>query len=170
MKTSEILCCVNSDGVLKANILGVFAANRIPKRISSGGVIVNTDDDRKPGQHWVAIYYDGSGKGKFFDSYGRSPETYGAHFVSNILANSSSFIYNLVRLQNDISDVCGQFCLFYLMHRLRREEMKDIVKRFDNYPNNDYHVLQFISTIFSFCVTTSSSTFNVNQTCKPLCK
>ena len=42
----------------KQQFRGVFAANRLPKRVSRypSAYIVNTDPASKPGTHWVAFY------------------------------------------------------------------------------------------------------------------
>jgi len=37
--------------------VGVFAADEIPPH-QPGGFIVNTDERRNPGAHWIAIFID----------------------------------------------------------------------------------------------------------------
>ncbi len=111
MKKSELLCCLNGYDVLRRNVLDVCAANRIPKHIGQGRRIVNTDDDSLTGSHWCVIYFNRSSKAEFFDSYGHRPEIYDKNLSQALKQNCSSFVYNSSRLQNDDSNVCGQFCL-----------------------------------------------------------
>lgn len=167
MKTSEILCRANCDPVLNKHVLDVCAANRIPKHIRRGAIIANTDDDTKAGRHWCAIYFLGDGTAEFFDSYGRTPGENSKRFVRSLRTNSSSFVYNTVRLQNDVSNACGQFCLYYIYHRLRGVSMKDIVKQFRHYPNNDYYVNAFVERAFPCCLLLLYHCVN-NQSCIPL--
>ena len=149
MNTSELLCCIQCDPILKQNHVQVYAANCIPKFIGHGAFIVNTDVDTKPGMHWCAMYFSDSGHAEYWDSYGLPPQNH--YFRTAIGDNSRSYIYNSIKLQNDSSDVCGQFCLYYLMLRLRGRSLKEIVKTFNYYPNNDYFVYNFISEAFPCC-------------------
>ncbi|GLV43803.1 hypothetical protein CBL_11617 [Carabus blaptoides fortunei] len=52
---------------------GVYAAKRLPLRVNSCVIVVNTDLDNQPGTHWCAIVLDRTGFGSYFDSYGRPP-------------------------------------------------------------------------------------------------
>ena len=113
MNTSQLLCVVSCDPILSKNIIGVFAADTLPRRIESGGFIANTDESQNPGKHWCAFYFDGNGRAEFFDSYGRPPLYYNKYFSTCLQ------IYNKDKLQNDFSRVCAQFSLYFLIHRLR---------------------------------------------------
>ena len=158
MLTSEIECCINSDPLLREGVIGVFAADRIPSSFKRGGIIVNTDTADKSGTHWCAMYLSSDdGKAEFFDSYGEPPTVYSDYFMRTIKRNSSTYTYNRKRLQNDTSNVCGQYCLFYLFHRLRGVPLKTIVQTFQYYPNNDYYVYNFIKQMFSSCIPFLSS-------------
>ena len=161
MNTSELLCCIQCEPVLKQNHVNVYAANRIPKCIRQGAFIVNTDADSKPGTHWCAMYFTGDGQMEYWDSYGLPPQN--QYFRTAISNNSRSSIYNPIKLQNDSSDVCGQFCLFYLMMRLRGHMLTEIVETFNYYPNNDYFVYKFILEAFPCC--TSDYPVTIAQSC-----
>jgi len=66
------------DRVLKKNCSiyrGVFACDELPDVNTRPSVIVvNTDPARKPGRHWICIYFDGDGHGEYFDSFGLEPK------------------------------------------------------------------------------------------------
>ena len=162
MNTSELLCCIQCDPVLKKNHVSMYAANQIPKYIQQGAFIVNTDVDTKPGTHWCAMYFSGSGQAEYWDSYGLPPQNH--YFQTAIINNSRSFTYNRIKLQNDSSNVCGQFCLFYLMMRLRGHSLKTIVEKFNYYPNNDYFVYKCIIEAFPCCI--SDYPASTKQSCR----
>ncbi len=169
MRTSDLLCCINCEYVLRKHVKGVYAANRIPKEIKNGdAIIVNTDNDNQLGTHWCAMYFK-DGRAEFFDSLSKQPGFYNHYFVQCLLRNSSSFVYNAVRLQSDGSNVCGQYCLFYLMLRLRGKTMKDVLLQFRDYPNNDYYMYEFFEKTFPCCVSSYYPCI-VNQSCKPVRK
>ena len=99
---------------------GVFAADELKKQSVKqfpSGYIVNTDPSYKPGEHWVAFYFDGKGKGEFFCSYGEPPKRY--NFETWLNKNATSWTFHKNRLQGDLSSVCGQYCLFFLLHRFK---------------------------------------------------
>ena len=167
MNTSQLLCVVSCDPILSKNIIGVFAADTLPRRIESGGFIANTDESQNPGKHWCAFYFDGNGRAEFFDSYGRPPLYYNKHF-STCLHNSSVVqIYNKDKLQNDFSRVCAQFSLYFFIHRLRGLSMLIIVQQLRKIDFKDQYVYDYISTVFPYCV---SANILYNQTCLSLKK
>ena len=79
--------------------------------------IVNTDEHDEPGQHWVAVYFPVSTEAEFFDSYGHAPLYFDQRLADFV--QKKNVVYNTKRLQGPLSIVCGQYCLFYIMHRSR---------------------------------------------------
>ncbi len=157
MNASQLLCCINCDPVLYERVNGVYPADHLPRSVKSGGLIANTDSSDKPGEHWCAFYFVGDGRAEFFDSYGRSPSFYDSRFTECLRDNSRTWSYNTELLQNEISDVCGQFCLYFLIHRLRGRSMVDIVRQFDKLDFNDQYVYDTFSKYFH--VVTSISVY-----------
>ena len=76
MNTSQLQCMIECDDLLRNSIIGVYAADQLPKgaRNYPYGFISNTDIHFKRGQHWCAFFQNEGGDLEFFDSYGRSPE------------------------------------------------------------------------------------------------
>lgn len=115
MKTNEI------DAILSKilsrshiNFLGVFPKDLLPsfQNIKFPACLVsNTDPSSKPGTHWVAIYLESPTIIEFFDSYGLHPSVYGFTF--------SVVKYNHSQLQSLTSNLCGQYCIYYLYKRSR---------------------------------------------------
>ena len=140
MNTSQLQCVLHSDQVLSRSAHGVFAADRLPKYICQGGFIANTDVHSKPGKHWCAFYFDGAGCSEFFDSYGKHADCYNNTFSKCLQNNSTVHVYNNKPLQSNFSRVCGQYCIYYLIHRARGTNMKDIVESLVNQDHRDQFV------------------------------
>lgn len=108
----------------------VYASNCIPMYGALPIYLVcNLDPDTKPGSHWVAIAVDVNGNGEYFDSYGRKPTGYHLNFMKR---NCKKWIYNDKRLQNDLTSVCGEYCLVYLFFKFFKKSMLDFVNNFSN--------------------------------------
>ena len=86
----------------------------------------NTDPSTEPGTHWVAFYFPSEEKGESFDSYGQPPEQYRDLFRDFL--EPYEWQFNTRKLQSAWSDVCGQYCIFYLSHRARGLSMNKIVQ------------------------------------------
>ena len=157
MNTSQVKCVIQSDSILSTNVLGVFAADEIQLLTlqPSTGIIVNTDPVNKPGKHWVAFFLNQNKTLECFDSYGQSPSTYSV-FLRKFIQKFQSTIINHKRAQSSDTNVCGQYCLFYMMCRCRGYDMDAIVDFFSNdYLTNDQFVYSFVQDRFYCCVTNS---------------
>lgn len=144
MNTHQLQCVIQCDVIMRRVVEGVFPRDRIPTNLKQfpSGLIVNTDPKDRPGRHWLAFYFESEDNVEFLDSYGHAPEYFGFRAT----------LYNTKRLQSSTSDVCGQYCLYYLLHRCRGVSMRTIVKQFDgNYEDNDAFVDSFISHSFPYC-------------------
>ena len=131
------------------------------------GLVVNTDPSDEPGTHWVAFYFPSKGKGEFFDSYGHPPDYYNSSFKNFLERHSREWSFNNRKLQSVWSDVCGQYCIFYLIHRAPEKSMKKIVQLFGNDTVlNDSKVAWFVKTHFRVALKQP----NDGQCCKRLIK
>ena len=71
------------------------------------------------------------------------------YFKTFLEDHSSSFISNKHELQSPWSSVCGQYSLFYALHRRRNIPMSTIINMFtDNKQWNDMLVRDFICKWF----------------------
>ena len=131
LSTRDLEGMMRQDPVTSSCFLGVFASNELPSKIPSSpnGPIANTDPNNKPGQHWVAVFFE-EDKEEFFDSYGLPPNFYTDHFTKFLVFFPGDTERNVGTLQALNSDVCGYYCMFYLFHRSRGQDFKSIVKRF----------------------------------------
>lgn len=90
-------------------------------------------------------------KGEFFDSYGNNPGYYDISFTNYLKKHAYEWDFNKRKLQSVWSDVCGQYCIFYLHHRAQGQSMSKIVKVFENDTmSNDNKVFNFVNRHFNF--------------------
>jgi hypothetical protein len=95
--------------------------------------IVNTDIASDPGRHWLAITIGDNAELELFDSYGLSPPHYSHVRLLKDLSSrfGTELTYNRKRLQHAESNVCGQYCLYYLLMKQKYNlSVSAIVDRF----------------------------------------
>ena len=106
-------------------------------RIRKGRFFIsNTDTSRGPGKHWVAFYFPKRGPYEYFDSLGNSPNYYGVGFEKIL---NKKYLMSTGHLQQSTSNVCGLYCVYYVIKRYQGNTLKDIIKEFDlcNKKQND---------------------------------
>jgi hypothetical protein len=82
-----------------------------------------------------------------------APDYYRDSFGDFLDKHSYGWDFNRRKLQSTWSDVCGQYCIFYLSHRARGQSMNTIVQLFDNNTMlNDAKVFQFVKNHFKVIV------------------
>ena len=110
MNSLEILQILSH---LPCHTVGVYPSDMIPQTWQKPTAFVfNTDNSKRPGAHWVAVYVDEKSNGYFFDSYGVS--AYVPEHVNRMRKNCKTIKYNDLQLQSESSTVCGQFCIMFL--------------------------------------------------------
>jgi hypothetical protein len=122
MNTQQIHRCLKSHPATSRDFGGVFPCDKLPENIGDErpySIVCNTDPSTKPGQHWIAMYFDRSGGSEYFCSYGTKPHQ--PEFVSflqqNKLSDDSKGDYNSTCYQSSTTSVCGQYAIFYLLMR-----------------------------------------------------
>jgi len=147
MNTKELEALLGRDPIARPKFCGVYAKDTLPGSVETYpcGFIANTDSKDLPGQHWVAFYFPSQARGEFFDSYGNPPAFYDRGFERFLQGNCREWMYNQKTLQSVTTAVCGEYCVYYLLHRARGVSMKAIVKRFrDSLINNDKDVYEYV--------------------------
>lgn len=152
MNTLQILDYAQKDKLLNNQFLGVFPVNKLPVVANfPASLIINLDPSYMPGSHWVAMWYALGGKtAEYFDSFGRRPAQgpLCTHLKHN-LESSSHVLYNDKSVQNIFSDVCGQYCLYFLYKKARNKDMKDIMSHFgENTKINDEKIALWGNSLF----------------------
>ena len=119
LSTRQIATCLRNGLCPHTRCLGVFPADYSPAidddddKVHHVAWVMNTAPSDHPGMHWVAYYHNSSSRRKpeFFDSVGLAPDTYGLP--------SGEMVAPREGLQSLDSNVCGQYCVFYLCQRSR---------------------------------------------------
>jgi hypothetical protein len=133
---------LKNDSFTKTVFTDVLPSDRLPHEIRKKrrGYILNTDPFLKPGSHWVAMYLTEDGKGEFWDSW-----IYSQNFTQFLDKHCGTFTWNRRILKAPSSDVCGQYTLFFALHRCRHIPMSTIANMFtDSKEWNDELVRDFI--------------------------
>ena len=122
----------------------VCAFDQLEKPVFPSAYVINSDPSNEPGKHWIAVYFDKRGLGEYFDSYGLAPAFVGleSYMDTYFLAD---WIYNRKTLQALFSNVCGHYCVYYILFRCRRVPLHAIVSDFtSNLTENDHSISRFI--------------------------
>jgi len=103
---------------------GVYSKDSLPavRRPEECG-IVNLQDSKGPGTHWVA-YYARESCTLYFDSFGLPPPKEVKAYLGG-----QRIIVNQRRIQKSEEVVCGQYCLFVLYHLSKGANFFDIVNK-----------------------------------------
>uniref|UniRef100_A0ABD2VUF9 Ubiquitin-like protease family profile domain-containing protein n=1 Tax=Trichogramma kaykai TaxID=54128 RepID=A0ABD2VUF9_9HYME len=129
MNTREIERALSG---IDCNSVGVYAADRVPRNVSLPAcLIINCDTSDQPGSHWIALYIDKYASGIYFDSFGLPPTN--THHKERIHRICKKIIYNYKCLQSLDSAVCGEYCIFFLYHISKNNDLN----AFLNYFNSD---------------------------------
>ena len=152
MNTEQIEKILKGDAYAKQIFKGVYPRDKIPTVVKyPSAYVFNSDPSSKPGEHWIALYFDKKRRGEYFDSYGVGPQM---HNLNNFMEkNSSIWTCNTALIQGPFSITCGHYCVYYLMCRCRGMSMKKILLNFDtNLAKNDQRVLTFMKDNFNINV------------------
>lgn len=151
MNTAQLELILSSDPVVvNKNFLGVFAKDKIPQNLLKKpySLIVNTHSSHQPGEHWLAVHVDESGRGFFFDSYGSSPQQWDEIFKT-IDNTAEKWFFHTKRIQSYFTTVCGQYCCFFLIHISRGFTFDRIIHHLDSHTDrydNDLAVFRYIKS------------------------
>ena len=110
----------------------VVSRDKLPKYsvTMETGYVINTDASDEPGEHWVAIYLDGMGRGEYFDSFGLPP----LHddFLTFLTRQCTSWSYANFTLQDFESTKCGEYCIHFLTSRFKHIDYFSILSSFSS--------------------------------------
>ena len=119
---------------------GVYSRDNLPKTIKKGAYVINLDEYKNTGTHWVSLVV----KPKYtvyFDSFGieHIPKEINKFINNNIKSN-------IFRIQAYDSIMCGYFCIEFINYMLKGKTLLDYSNLFS--PNNFKKNGQFIKRIF----------------------
>lgn len=143
MNSLQIHTILSRDPASVRYFAGVFPSDKIPTlRNFPCAFVVNTDKHHEKGSHWLAIYIQDKKTIEFFDSYGLSPETYGED-IARFVQKYSRMRWNKTTLQSVTSNVCGHYCIFFIVKRCQGYCMKAIVRMLSR-KKNDFRMYLFV--------------------------
>ena len=93
MNTLQIERLLKKDLRTKNIFKKVCALDQLEKPTFPSAYAINSEPSSKPGEHWVAVYFDKRGRGDYFDNYGLSPTLIGLKFYMDAYS-LSGWIYN----------------------------------------------------------------------------
>lgn len=123
--------------------MGVFPSDKIPDiRKFPCALVLNTDKHDEKGSHWLAVYIQDQRTLEFFDSFGLPPDVYGED-ITRFIKRYCRIQWNKIPLQSLTSNVCGQYCIYFIVKRSQGHCMKSIIHLLSK-KKNDFRVFQFV--------------------------
>ena len=148
MNSKDIDTALRNDKRVSTVFAGVYPSDMLPmdKIRYPSAFVVNYDPSDKEGSHWITIYFSIDGKSEVFNSAGGLPLPSDITRFLRRHTLKGTTKHNVTQLQSFFSTVCGAYCIFYIMHRVRGFSMETIVNMFDKKDKgyNDRHVQQFV--------------------------
>lgn len=133
MDSAHIFSLLKNDhDVDDSNFLGVFASDMIPLSALSFPCcfVANTKPSSHSGEHWIAVIKSSKNEGYYFDSYGMPPTNFPE--IAMVLEPCVEWNYNSKQLQSLLTTVCGQYCVFFILHIARGLTPNQIVSFLDD--------------------------------------
>ena len=119
----------------------VYSRNYLPNKIKKGAYVINLDEYKNTGTHWVSLFVKAN-KVIYFDSFGieYNPEE-NNKFIGNKKIKASIF-----RIQAYHSTMCRYFCIEFINYMLKGKKLLDNTNLFS--PNDFKENDQIIKRIF----------------------
>ena len=140
-----------SKAMKKCNFIGVFACDQLPLNATLSrplALVVNTDPSHQSGTHWLAVYIDTHNQASFFDSFGNPPDRFAKSIGKFLEANCNDVQYITRQVQSSCSAVCGQHCVFFLLHMDKSEDYDALSTKYKvNTHTNDRMVCRFVKKL-----------------------
>lgn len=138
----DICRLLSHQSAVYQNLIGLFHINEIPEKIDYHKfAIINYSN------HWFVVHRNLLNEIEVFDSLGKNSSASGKvknHFNSGFATNST-------QLQSDNSTLCGQFSIFYIVHRYFNHDVSfnDFLNQFfsSNKKRNEERVKKCISRL-----------------------
>ena len=129
---------------------GVYSRNNLPNKIKKGAYIINLDEYKNTGMHWVSLFVK-TNEVIYLDSFGveHIPKEINK-FIGNSGTTKSSSLEciqsNIFRIQAYDSIMCGYFCIEFMNYMLKGKTLLDYTNLFS--PNDFKKNDQVIKRIF----------------------
>lgn len=145
MNSLEISKILKHHHKSRTSYVGCFPSDMIPLiKKYPASIVLNTDDSSSPGTHWVAIYCPNSYTVEYFDSYSMKPNENIAQFLSKF----QKVVTSNKPLQDVFSDVCGHFCIYFIINRSLGQSFHQIIDKLSKIKLNDEYVKHFVENLY----------------------
>ena len=120
---------------------GMYSRNNLPNKIKKGAYVINLDEYKNTGTHWVSLFVKAN-KVVYFDSFGIE------HIPKEInkFINNNNIESNTFSIQAYDSIMCGYFCIEFINYMLKGKTLLDYTNLFS--PNDFKKNDQVIKRIF----------------------
>ena len=114
---------------------GIYSRNGLPHKIRKECGIINLDDIKGPGTHWVC-YRNINNVVENFDPFGLIMPNEALEYFRT---SGKRIVYSMDEIQNRNTVLCGYWCLYYLFERQRGNSILNVIHNpyFDN-DNSDF--------------------------------
>ena len=121
MNTNELRCALTRDRKIRERFIDVFALDEFKRFVARntllhGIYVCNDEVAEKSGNHWFLIYVEKDFI-NFVDSFARPPSFY--HLTNELYALNKKLNVINRRVQSLLSDVCGEYSIFFSYHLCR---------------------------------------------------
>ena len=122
---------------------GVYSRNSLPNKIKKGAYVINLDEHKNTGTHWVSLFVK-TNEVIYFDSFGveHIPKEINKFIdttSSSSLERNKKIIANIFRIQAYNSIMCGYFCIEFINYMLKGKTLLDYTNLFspNDFKKND---------------------------------
>ena len=151
LSTSQLDLFLSTCKITRPHFSGVFPCDQHPtifRRPCS--FIWNTAPSDDSGEHWVALWVDDRNFGYFMDSSGADPQSEFREFFTKNCVKWKKVFDSPV--QGLLSDVCGFYCIYFLIRKAMKQSNKKIRAPFSrNLANNDRLVEKWVKNHLKRC-------------------
>ena len=129
---------------------GVYSRNNLPNKIKKGTYVINLDEYKNTGTHWVSLFVK-TNEIIYFDSFDveHIPKEINKFIdttKSSYLERNKKIKANIFRIQAYDSIMCGYFCIEFIKYMLKGKTLLDYTNLFS--PNDFKKNDQIIKRIF----------------------
>ena len=111
--------------------IGTFSKNNVPKLKNNQSTIINLANSYDKGSHWIGM--------KFIDKKLFYFDRYGIPYIPDTIKKqypNSKIITNIYRVQDNLSNECGKFCIMFMQSNIKNES--DYIKFLLQFENNNF--------------------------------
>lgn len=104
-------------------------------------MVVNLDDSKNPGSHWIALFFPNKKHAYYFDSFGLDAQGP----IAEYLQKFNYITRQIATIQSIGSDACGYYAIYFVYLSSLGVPYVEINKRLARAKNPDVHVRDFVN-------------------------